>query len=472
MSSSTAPLLHRKAEDTIAVILSNSLVDDFPDDGGESAASRYISVAQFVQQVLALAERLPAGEHVVNLCGNRYLFMLAFCAAVVRRQCNLLPPNKNTSTQRTLAARYDQVYVLHDGIEVDTSIPGYHIGTLVSFEDVSDSCIAIPEIPLDQLAAITFTSGSTGESKPNAKPWRTFYNSSLINRRYMVPSSDQTIFQLATVPGQHMWGMETSVLLPLFSNLAMCDLKPLYPSDIQASLEALPSPRMLVSTPVHLRALAMSGLAFPEVMQTLCATAPLASALAAETEQLFDGELREIYGCSEVGSMAHRNTSQTESWSLFEGLAFVDSGTYSGDTALLKIVADHLPESVIVSDHIQRGEGRSFSLLGRSSDMVEIAGKRGSLKEVNAILLSLPGVVDGAIFLPEQTRMVPRLAALVVVKGGLTKAMISAHFRERIDAAFVPRPIYLVECLPREENGKLLPAKLADAYRSCQRPKP
>src|SRR5690606_22508015 len=101
---------------------------------------------------------------------------------------------------------------------------------------------------------------------------------------FMVPESKETLFLLATVPGQHMWGLETSVLLPMFANICVSDGRPLYPMDIKAALDKLTAPRMLVSTPVHLRALAMSGISFPPVTRVLCATAPLDKALAARTE--------------------------------------------------------------------------------------------------------------------------------------------------------------------------------------------
>jgi acyl-coenzyme A synthetase/AMP-(fatty) acid ligase len=108
-----------------------------------------------------------------------------------------------------------------------------------------------------------------------------------------------------------------------------------------------------------------------------------------------------------------------------------------------------------------RPDGRHFLLHGRSADMVNIAGKRNSLGYLNHQLTSIPGVTDGVFFLPEEAEPdgVTRLTALAVAPG-LTVAQLSAALRERIDAAFMPRPLYLVEALPRQLTGKLPRAAL------------
>jgi acyl-coenzyme A synthetase/AMP-(fatty) acid ligase len=43
----------------------------------------------------------------------------------------------------------------------------------------------------------------------------------------------------------------------------------------------------------------------------------------------------------------------------------------------------------------------------------------------------------------------------MVVAPTLDVAQITAALRERIDAAFLPRPLLLVDALPRNETGKL-----------------
>ena len=106
-------------------------------------------------------------------------------------------------------------------------------------------------------------------------------------------------------------------------------------------------------------------------------------------------------------------------------------------------------------------DGGRFRWLGRAQDMINIAGKRGSLADLNHRLQAIPGVVDGVIFLPDENS--PRLAALVVAPD-LEAAEILAQLRPDIEPAFLPRPLYRVPELPRQETGKLARNKLVELY--------
>ena len=70
-------------------------------------------------------------------------------------------------------------------------------------------------------------------------------------------------------------------------------------------------------------------------------------------------------------------------------------------------------------------------------------------------MLAIPGVRDGCFFLPDgDGGTVARLAAFEVTDS-LSAAEIAAALRERIDPVFLPRPLHLVERLPRNAAGKL-----------------
>jgi acyl-coenzyme A synthetase/AMP-(fatty) acid ligase len=102
----------------------------------------------------------------------------------------------------------------------------------------------------------------------------------------------------------------------------------------------------------------------------------------------------------------------------------------------------------------QTGPDR-FLLAGRSAELVDVAGKHTTLGHLNHQLLSIEGVQDGIFVLPEsEAETVGRLAALVVAPGLRAEAIMIA-LRERIDPAFLPRPLILVNDLPRNNLGKL-----------------
>jgi acyl-coenzyme A synthetase/AMP-(fatty) acid ligase len=452
------PLIQRQPRDAFARISTN--LDPLGNQTG------LISVAEFLGQVYRLAAQLPAGKHLLNLCENRYLFTLAFCAALVKGQTTLLPQNRAEETQRHLVNEYPDTYILHDGLtRLLNDAPQIN---LLDLHLVGEPSVEIPFIAADFLAAVAFTSGSTGNPKANLKYWRTFVISTLMNGRAMLHPTEELVSVLATVPAQHMWGMETSVLMPLFWRLCMSDARPLFPQDICNSLNDLQAPRLLVTTPVHLRALVNSKIPMPQCNRVLCATAPLSIQLAQDTENLFKGDLLEVYGCSEIGSTAFRATANTESdfWTLIDGLEF--TSTQNNDEIIHQINGKHLPAAQMLQDKMQIQDNQ-FRLLGRNEDIIDIAGKRGSLLEMNSILLSAPGVVDGIVFLPEaeNTESILRPAALVVAKTE-NKSEIIAHFAKHLDPVFTPRPVLFVTQLPREENGKLRRVRLLEFYQNLR----
>jgi acyl-coenzyme A synthetase/AMP-(fatty) acid ligase len=93
-----------------------------------------------------------------------------------------------------------------------------------------------------------------------------------------------------------MYGLETSIMLPLQQGWAIDSGRPFFPEDIASVLHEQQSQRILVSTPIHLRACIMAQPRFPEVAYTLSATAPLPKHVAKQVETLFHTTMVEIYG--------------------------------------------------------------------------------------------------------------------------------------------------------------------------------
>lgn len=475
-TASRLPLVWRDLEGPFACI-TNSLPNGKcggTKTGQFANTCEFVSPGEFISQCQQLAERLPARQYVLNLCENPYLFTLALCAALLRGQTTLLPQNRSPETLRRLGAEYASSYILNHSkvssipelecvnfAEWDLSVVGAIAASEVApRENALPEKIAIPEIDADFVAAIAFTSGSTGAPKPIVKSWKTLVVSTLMNGACMLPDATRIIYQLATVPPQHMWGLETGVLMPLFWPICAADSRPLFAQNIVQALAALPEPKVLVSTPVHLRAVVNSGLSIPQCRRILCATAPLSNELATACELGFRGDLLEIYGCSEIGSTAYRRPTVEPDWRLIPGLYFI-----SPEESVPRIGGDHLPAEQVLQDRIEI-HGDRFRLLGRNEDMVNVAGKRGSLMEITQVLLEIPGVLDAVAFLPESAgdNPVARPVALVVCRE-ISREYLQQRFVERLDPVFMPRPLLFVNQLPREENGKLHREKLLALYR-------
>ena len=445
----TFPLINRNLDDNFALV-DDSLRPRFGVSGS-------ISTREFMSHVLSLADRLPEATHAINICDNRYIFSVAFFAVILKRQTNLLPQNKAKDTIARLQKNYDSTYILHDGVFED----GNHsrIYKISELDNKDRHHTTIPQINLDHIAAVAFTSGSTGEPKANIKTWETLYESSKINALEMLGNEQQNLTSVATVPPQHMWGLETSILLPAFSRACLSDRRPFFPEDLRRVLEKTPEPRLLITTPVHLRALTRSNLSFPNIERILCATAPLSRELAVQTENLFSGTLTEVFGCSEIGSMARRNTATEEQWHKFGGISLEES---DGHTTAF---TSYLTEKIELQDILKFHDSEQFSILGRREDLIELAGKRGSLLELNTILMEIPSIIDGAIFIPDEESGINRPAAFVVSESNSVSEDIRRSFSKKVDPIFTPRPIIRIEKLPREQNGKIKKKELAKLYK-------
>jgi acyl-coenzyme A synthetase/AMP-(fatty) acid ligase len=320
----------------------------------------------------------------------------------------------------------------------------------IAFTDSKDDAqrFDVPVVPADRPVACVFTSGSTGEPQPHFKAWGSLVRDMAAGCARMGVGPGHAV--LGTVPPQHMYGFESTVMLPLLSGAALTSERPYYPADIDQAISRVPPQRTLYTTPFHLRNWLAQGEA-AHVETIVSATAPLPVSLALEAERLTGARVFEIYGCTEAGQVATRRPTCSEEWQALEGVRL-----WNQDGQAM-VEGGHIDEPTPLQDVIDVSpNGTHFTLGGRTGDMVNIAGKRNSLGYLNHHLSTIPGVVDGVFFLPDDPvpGRVTRLTAFVVAPG-LMASDITAGLRERIDPAFLPRPVVMLDRLPREATGKI-----------------
>jgi acyl-coenzyme A synthetase/AMP-(fatty) acid ligase len=408
---------------------------------------KVLSVDQFLCDVAQLAALLPDHAYLLNLCNDRYHFIVGFAAALCRRQISLLPPNQTPGLIDQLASRYPGLYCLSDATTTHATLDT--IPYPLSNYAPGSAAQSVPLIPARQIAAIVFTSGSTGQPSPYEKTWGGLAQSAALTATHFGLQEYPGLVLLGTVPAQHMYGLESSVMLAMQGGLAIHAGRPFYPADIFAQLNALPRPRGLVTTPVHLRALLSEFSDLPAVDFLLCATAPLSLPLAAEAEARFAAPLYEIYGCTEAGQVASRRPTAGAEWRTFGNIQLRqdERGTW--------VKGGHVETETLLNDVIELHSPETFTLQGRTTDLINIAGKRTSLAHLNYHLNAIPGVQDGVFVMPEEAgRDVTRLTAYVVAPGISSESILQA-LRQRVDAVFLPRPLCFVTSLPRNATGKL-----------------
>ncbi|MEO8308484.1 MAG: AMP-binding protein [Pseudomonadota bacterium] len=419
-----------------------------PDSVVAYRAGGPVTARQFLSDILHLSASLPGGNHVLNVCSDRYLFAVGVAAAMLANKITLLPPAHLPEIVRHLKAFAPDAVCLTDH-EPDIDLPKVRFPR---FPAPLLSHWNVPGIPRDRRVACVFTSGSTGSPMPHNKSWGHLVRNVRIEADRLGLMDGREYVLVASVPPQHMYGFESSVLVALQSGQAFCAERPFFPADFVSVIGAVPRARVLVSTPIHLRALLVSGMVVPTVDLVVSATAPLEPSLARDIETSLRAPVLEIYGSTETGQMATRRTTQSTEWHLWSGIELIarDGRTWAQ--------GGHIEEPTLLGDLIEIVAADRFRLVGRIEDLVNIAGKRNSLGNLNHQLLAMTGVVDGVFFLhedaPNAQMSRTRLGALVVAPS-LTAADILRHLRERMDPVFLPRPLLLVDHIPRNSTGKL-----------------
>lgn len=417
-----------------------------PDDVVAWQQGQTRTASQFLADVTALAELLPDRPTVLNLADHRYEFLVGFAAAILRGQLTLLPQRRAPEALRRLVRDYSDCYVLTDHHH---TIEGIDAVPIRSGSGSAPWPRHIPRVPLDQTVAVAFTSGSTGHPVPNTKTWGAVTAVAQATGARLGLKGGDRVGVVATVPYQHMFGLEASVMLPLVHGFAMYAGRPLFPADIGSVLSDVPGRWMLVTTPLHLRACVTECMRVSPGGLILSATAPLAKTLAQDAERMFQSDVHEIFGFAEAGSVAERRTIDGDRWTPLDGVRVVqEQGTCT-------VQAWYLPAPVPVPDRVTVEPRGSFFLHGREADQVNVAGHRVSLGDLNQTLLRIDGVQDGIFFLPdEEAGLVTRLMAFVVAPGK-TGEEIQRALRAHLDPVFLPRPLVCVPSLPRNATGKL-----------------
>lgn len=397
-----------------------------------------VNVASFESAVCSLAARLPQRQYVVNLCEDRYAFMLGFAASLLAGQTTLLPPSRAPQAVRDSCEGRDAYVLTEDEVfAAQASTPS--------------PLVVAP----DHVAAIVFTSGSTGRPVAHAKTWGSLVAGARALGMRLAIHPGATV--VGTIPPQHMFGLESTVMLPWQNGLAIHSSRPLLPADIAETTAAV-APCWLMTSPLHLRACVAARQALPGLAGIVSSTMPLDPELAHAGEELWRSPIYEIYGSSEAGMIATRRTAADEAWELCPD---VNLGERDAE---FWVHGGHIVEPQRIADELRPRDARRFTLHGRKTNLVKIAGKRTSLEALNAVLARIDGVHDGVFY---QREGAARLGALVVAPGCSARALRAA-LRNHIDPAFLPRPLHLVAALPRNENGKLTRAALLELIASLE----
>lgn len=414
---------------------------------------RPLTCADYLYDVNQLKNRLNDSTYLINLCQNRYYFAVVLGAALLSKKILLLPHNDAPKTLADLKLQYPQSQTLIDNdlnLNTDRNHPAWQ--TLIR-----------PRIAKKQLAVIAFTSGSTGTPTQWHHYWGDLVTHAHDTAAGLQLKPRQVYHVVATVPSQHMYGLEHAIIMPMQRGDTINSKIPFYAADIKSCLEGNSAPTLLLSTPLHLRICTQMAATPKNLVLTVSATACLNEELARKIETTLHAPLMEIYGCTEAGAIATRRTTKTLKWHLLRNSHL----SLENGRSFLQRCATYTKaqQRILLSDQLQSCGNNNFLFIARNNEQLNIAGKRMTLTELNQKLCQIDGIEDATFLLPTTTKKnTERLVAFIVAIHTISDTDIIAALRKEIPVAFLPRKIIRLKKIPHTTIGKTDMQQLRKIY--------
>lgn len=409
--------------------------------------------------VLSLISQITVTPHqrwAICLQDN-YAFAVALLAVIYSGRTPVLPGHFR---QAVLAEQLEEFDALITDLPLAPGCP-----TLTFPCDASPSFSSLPAWP-ENASLILFTSGSTGKPQKIIK----LVSSLECESRWLAALWGEDLrgsYFAATVAPHHMYGLTFAFMLPLTLGL------PFYVKSVEyhEQLVTLSRVRTLVltSSPAFLKRLD-PALEPASLRGVFSAGGPLTRQGAQLTAATCGCFPREIYGTTETGVIAHRQSD--EPWTLFSDIAF--EHRLDGHVALMSPLISQ-PEGMILSDEVDiLPDQRHFHLLGRKDRIVKIAEQRISLSEIEQRLCALEAVSEACIMTIEKQGRVCIAAVLVLSPAGDQQYRAQGHnpfigqlrqaLRDWLSPVSVPRYWRIVPAIPLNQQGKRAAAELQEMF--------
>jgi long-chain acyl-CoA synthetase len=220
--------------------------------------------------------------------------------------------------------------------------------------------------------------------------------------------------------------------------------------------------------------------ALPKLRLCISAGAPLPLTIAKKVQEKFGLAIHSFYGASECGGICYDREGAGE----VEG--YVGAPMHGVDLEIIDPTADssqvrvrsaasgdgYFPESddeklgngIFVPDDLLARAGDGFKIVGRVSDVINVAGKKVSPAEIEEALMRFRGVRQAVAFGRQSTVRNEEVVACVVGNADLEEAVLLEACRKSLSAWQVPKRIFIVDAIPTNERGKIGRKELARRF--------
>jgi long-chain acyl-CoA synthetase len=212
----------------------------------------------------------------------------------------------------------------------------------------------------------------------------------------------------------------------------------------------------------------------------ISAGAPLAIAVVRQFWQKFKLPIHSFYGASECGGICYdRNATNDDEGFVGQPMNCVDIEMVDPEASASEIrvrssaVGDgYFPESdqaklgggLFVPDDLLNKTANGLRIVGRTSDMINVAGKKVNPAEVEAQLLRFSGVRQAIVFGSASALRNEEVAACVVAAPGISEAELLEFCRRKLSTWQAPKRVFIVDAVPVNERGKISRRELARRF--------
>ena len=197
-----------------------------------------VTAAVFLRAAGRLARDLPPAEGYLNLCSEPCGAALAFAAALLRGRPCILAPDRSPAGIAALLERFPQAHPIISAGEAPCGLAGGASVADAHADDAAGATPAVPQVPVEQVAVIGITSGSTGQPSAHAKSWGALEQRSRAAAERFGLNGSVPRPVVGSVSATHMYGFETLVLLPLHASVTTCCGEAFLPGDAASQLHA------------------------------------------------------------------------------------------------------------------------------------------------------------------------------------------------------------------------------------------
>jgi acyl-coenzyme A synthetase/AMP-(fatty) acid ligase len=219
--------------------------------------------------------------------------------------------------------------------------------------------------------------------------------------------------------------------------------------------------------------------ALPHLRLCISAGAPLLKGVASVFTQKFGLKIHTFYGSSECGGIGYDASETPDYEDGFVGQPMKNvaiSPRDESDESLIDVRSGAVGDSYFPEpdpaalgggrftpgDLIAIDAARGMRVVGRVSDVINVAGRKLNPMEVEAQLLKFPGVRQVVVFgVPSALR---NEEAIACVAGPADAASLMSFAHTVLSAWQVPKDIWLVDEIPANERGKISRRELAKRY--------